>query len=190
MGSTPGWSPGWPAHGAGRRVGHRDKGLITLDGIPLIAHVVAGLTPQVENVIVSCNRNLQAYSAYSSTVVTDQRTDFKGPLSGLESTTPYLQSDYVAIVSCDMPHLPSDWVARLLISLSGPAKSEFDIAYAHDGVRAQYLCAVIKKRCLRTLSEFLDAGHRAVRDWYAMNRSMAVDFSDHGPCFRNYNALE
>lgn len=178
------------AGGAGRRVGNRDKGLLTLDGRPLVAHACDSLKPQVGTLVVSCNRNLELYHAFAPTVVIDQRENFQGPLAGLESVTPYIQSDYVAIVSCDMPHLPTGWVERVIEAMSQPGDNLPDIGYVHDGQRAQYLCAVIRRKCLPTLGTYLDAGHRAVRGWYAVHKSVAVDFSEQAACFENYNQLD
>lgn len=178
------------AGGAGRRVGNRDKGLIPFHGKPLVAHVREGLEPQVGSIIISCNRNVDEYRAFAPLVVIDRRENFQGPLSGLESVAPHIRAEYLAVVSCDMPCLPPRWVERVIESMSQTGDNIPDIGYAHDGHRAQYLCAVIRLGCLSTLSTYLDKGHRAVRGWYALNNSIAVDFSDHGACFRNYNQLD
>jgi molybdopterin-guanine dinucleotide biosynthesis protein A len=176
--------------GAGRRVGNRDKGLIPLHGKPLVAHVAEGLEPQVGSIIVSCNRNLDEYRAFAPLVVADRRQNFQGPLSGLESVAPHIQTEYIAVVSCDMPYLPPGWVQRIIKAMSQTSDNIKDIGYAHDGDRAQYLCAVIRRKCLSTLNTYLGAGHRSVRDWYGLHNSTPVDFSDHGACFRNYNQLD
>lgn len=45
------------AGGRGRRPGVRDKGLIMLQGHPLIEHVIAALAPQVDGIVINANRN-------------------------------------------------------------------------------------------------------------------------------------
>ena len=65
-----------------------------------------------------------------------------------------------------------------------------DICYAHDGKRGQYLCAAIRSQCLASLPAYLDAGQRAVRHWYAMHKSVAVDFSAQQNRFYNINEPE
>jgi molybdopterin-guanine dinucleotide biosynthesis protein A len=178
------------AGGAGRRVGHRDKGLILWQGRPLIAHVSAALKPQVADMLISCNRNFSCYEQFASHTVADTRRDFQGPLAGLEAASAAIKTELLVVVSCDMPHLPADLVERLIAPLLNVAEHSPDICYAHDGLRAQYLCAGLRKDSLSSLPQFLDAGQRAVQDWYKSRKAVAVDFSDQHDCFRNYNRLK
>ena len=85
--------------------------------------------------------------------------------------------------------MPGDLGARLLDALqeAGPGT---DISYAHDGEQAQYLCALLRTRILDSLTRKLDSGTRAVRDWYRLHQSIAVDFSTQRSCFRNINRIE
>ena len=177
------------AGGAGRRVEHRDKGLITLMGKPYIAHVSEALKPQVDKVLISCNRNFSDYANFCSTTVADTRRDFQGPLAGLEAAAPLVKTPLLVVVACDMPHLPADLVARLLAPLSSAALDAPQISYVYDGTKAQYLCAGIRRDCLLSLTRFLDDGGRAVKEWYSQQNTIAVDFSDQQTCFRNYNRL-
>jgi molybdenum cofactor guanylyltransferase len=178
------------AGGAGRRVGDRDKGLLLFQGKPFVAHVSAALQPQVARLVISCNRNFSCYEKFASHTVADGRPDFQGPLAGLEAASAAITTDLLVVVSCDMPHLPGNLVARLTAQLLTDADGTPDICYAHDGVRAQYLCAGIRRNSLDTLTPFIDAGGRAVQDWYKSHAAIAVDFSDQQGCFRNYNRLE
>ena len=49
------------AGGRGRRVGGKDKGLLIWGKEPLIQHIYKRIKPQVNQVIVSCNRNFDQY---------------------------------------------------------------------------------------------------------------------------------
>jgi molybdopterin-guanine dinucleotide biosynthesis protein A len=177
------------AGGAGRRVGHRDKGLILWQGKPLIAHVSDCLKPQVGEMLISCNRNVARYAKYTAQTVADLRANHQGPLAGLEAAAPHIRTQLLVVVGCDMPDLPANFVARLLAPLALGDDDAPEICFAHDGTRAQFLCAAMRTKCLTSLPGFLDEGHRAVRDWYACRRSIAVDFSDERDKFRNYNQL-
>jgi len=175
------------AGGAGRRVGHRDKGLLQWQGKPLIEHVVARLAPQVGELLISCNRNPALYERFAARTIADHRSDFQGPLAGLEAAASSVRTDLLVVVCCDMPQLPADLVTRLAAPLLTGHAFAPDIAYAHDGARAQYLCAGLRRECLASLTGFLDQGHRAVRDWYRTRNAIAVDFSDRAGCFQNVN---
>lgn len=176
------------AGGAGRRVGHRDKGLIPWRGKPLVAHVYDILRPQVDEILISCNRNFSHYARFSARMVADTRRDFQGPLAGIEAATRFVTSDLLVVVACDTPQLPADLVTRLIAPLLLPEDEAPLISYADDGTRAQYLCAAMRCACLGSLPAFLDGGGRAVKDWYSSSVAVAVDFSDQHSCFRNYNS--
>ncbi|MEH6593900.1 MAG: molybdenum cofactor guanylyltransferase MobA [Halioglobus sp.] len=179
------------AGGAGRRVGGEDKGLLSWQGKPLIEHVATRLSPQVDRLVISCNRNLDKYAQIGTALVQDSRADFQGPLAGIEAATPHtIDSTYTIVVACDTPLLPPDLVCRLLKPLSGETRNAFDISYANDGERDQYLCAAIRNSCLDSLKDYLANGQRAVRHWYALQRAIAVDFSDQPGAFLNYNHLD
>ena len=59
------------AGGRATRWDGRDKGLIEVWGRPMISHVLDALAPQVEQVIINANRNLDQYRAFGLAVVTD-----------------------------------------------------------------------------------------------------------------------
>ncbi len=178
------------AGGAGRRVGGRDKGLIDWRGKPLVAHVAARLRPQVGRLLISCNRNFKQYREIAQTTTADTRRDFQGPLAGLEAAAPFIRSQLLVVVACDIPLLPDDLVQRLQNHLYKPEYGEARISYADDGTQGQYLCAAIDRQCLASLTGFLDEGHRAVRLWYQRHHSTPVDFSDQAEAFKNYNHLD
>lgn len=175
------------AGGAGRRVEGRDKGLIEWRGRPLVTHVAASLAPQVDQLLISCNRNFDQYSALGAVTIADSRRDFQGPLAGIEAALPHIKGDYLAISACDTPELPQDLVQRLLQALLAAADEHCDIAFAHDGEHEQYLCAILHTSCLESLPAYLDSGQRSVRQWYRRHRYLSVDFSDEAACFRNLN---
>jgi len=178
------------AGGAGRRVGGRDKGLLSWQGAPLVEHVAQRLRPQVGRLLISCNRNREYYATLDATLVTDSRQDFQGPLAGIESAIPHISSEFLLVAPCDNPLLPLDLASRLLTDINRSDAPGVDICFAHDGERGQYLCAAIRCTALVELPAFLDQGHRAVRQWYTHQGCRSVDFSDRAECFANLNSRE
>src|SRR5258708_39599236 len=83
------------AGGQGSRMDGEDKGLVLLDGQPMIERVIARLRPQVGEVIISANRNRERYATLGYRVVPDLLANYQGPLAGMASgleaaTTPYM----------------------------------------------------------------------------------------------------
>ena len=175
------------AGGAGRRAGGRDKGLIEWEGRPLVEHVYRRIAPQVGEVLISCNRNGDRYAALSPVIEHDLRSDYQGPLAGLEAAASSIVKPLVMVVPCDTPLLPEDLAQRLLTGLEKAPEQSVAYATTRDG--GQYLCALIRTESLRSLPEFLDGGQRAVRQWYRQIGSVAVDLQDQSECFLNLNEL-
>ena len=175
------------AGGAGRRAGGLDKGLILYRGKPLVRHVLDRLMPQVDTVVVSCNRNASDYAAHCTRLVSDTRAGYLGPLAGIESALSVIETPYVLLSPCDTPHLPLDLVRRLQQAAGVGTKTPVTASIANDGSRDHYLNALIKREALHTVVEELNQGQRAVRHWLFKMDLARADFSDCPDAFRNVN---
>jgi molybdopterin-guanine dinucleotide biosynthesis protein A len=170
------------AGGQGRRMGGADKGLIDYQGRPLIEWVLAALTPQVDELVISANRNLDAYAAYGHRVLPDTLPDFPGPLAGVLAALQAVAADWLVVAPCDTPHLPRDLVLRLL----GAAQLEcVPLAVAADAARVHHGCFIVRTDQRDNLAAFLARGERAVRHWQAGLASTTVRFDAAG--FANLN---
>lgn len=172
------------AGGAGRRVGGRDKGLLRFEGTTLAQRVCSIIAPQVDELLLSCNRNRIRYAAFGYPLLTDLRAGFAGPLAGMEAALPRCRGRWLLVAPCDTPRLPPDLASRLRATL---LREELDVCYARDDRREHYLCALLRREFLATLPDFLDRGGRAVRAFYATGRSGSSDFSDCAGAFANFN---
>jgi molybdopterin-guanine dinucleotide biosynthesis protein A len=172
------------AGGRGRRMGESDKGWLELDGRPLIRHVLDRFAPQVDDVVISANRNLERYRALGHPVATDALPDFAGPLAGLHAALPLTRHDLVATVPCDSPYLPLDLVARLRAELE---RVQADIAVAAADGRVHPVFCLCRRSLWDSLGAFLAVGGRKVEAWYSGERHAIVPF-DRLEAFRNINA--
>lgn len=170
------------AGGQGRRMGGADKGLIAYQGRPLIEWVLDALAPQVGEILISANRNLDTYAAYGRRVLPDTLPDFPGPLAGVLAALDVVTADWLLVVPCDTPHLPADLALRLL----GAAQLEcVPLAVAADETRVHHSCFIVRTDQRGNLAAFLARGERAVRHWQAGLSSAAVRFD--AACFANLN---
>ena len=173
------------AGGQGRRMGGVDKGLQLLRGKPMIDWVLGRLEPQVGEIIVNANQNLEIYEKYGHRVVPDEITGFAGPLAGLHAGLKAAAHPLVVTVPCDSPFLPSDLVSRLKSSLG-----ESDLAVAKTGAQPHPVFALMKRQVRESLEAFLAAGGRKIDAWYAALKVVEVSFDDEADAFRNINTLE
>lgn len=175
------------AGGQATRMGGADKGLISLQKKPLIAHVISRLQPQVDEIIINANREILAYEAFGLLVLKDENQEFIGPLAGFALGLKHTKHDYVLTVPCDSPLLPLDLVERLN---KGMADARADIAAAcSDGDTHPVFC-LMKKSVLPSLMEYLASGERKVSAWQKSQQYVEVDFSDCGDAFVNLNTME
>jgi molybdenum cofactor guanylyltransferase len=173
------------AGGQGRRMGGTDKGLKALRGKPMVEWVLARLAPQVDEIIINANQNLEAYKAFGHRVVADEISGFAGPLAGLHAGLKAAQHDLVVTVPCDSPFLPFDLVDRLKTNLR-----ERQLAVAKTGDQPHPVFALVRKAVLGDLEAFLAGGGRKIDAWYAALEVVEVGFDDEADAFRNINTLE
>ena len=173
------------AGGRGRRMGGSDKGLQELCGRPLVAWVVERFAPQVDELLISANRNGERYAAFAHRVVPDAIPGFAGPLAGLHAALTAASHPLLASVPCDAPLLPTDLVSRLLHAMHA---SGADLAVACSGERTQPVCCLCRRDVLPSLSEFLARGGRKVEEWHALLRVQHVPFDDYADAFANINS--
>ena len=173
------------AGGRGRRMGGKDKGLLIWEKEPLITHTYKRIKPQVNQVIVSCNRNFNLYKNLVDVFVADDRDGYCGPLAGIEAASNSLLSDYAIVIPCDAPSLPLDLVERLIHPLE--TQKNVEVTYAWDGLRSQFLFTAIRSEVLSSITTCLDAGGRSLKDWHSYVKTCEVDFSDKINAFENIN---
>jgi molybdopterin-guanine dinucleotide biosynthesis protein A len=173
------------AGGQGRRMGGVDKGLQLLHGKPMVAHVLARLTPQVPEVVINANQNQDVYRRFGHPVVGDEVSGFAGPLAGLHAGMKVADTPLIATVPCDSPFLPTDLIARLRDGLG-----ERDIAVAKTGDQAHPVFALVRKDLFGNLEAYLRGGGRKIDAWYGALRFVEVPFDDEADAFRNINTLE
>ncbi len=175
------------AGGAGRRMGGEDKGLLQLKQKPLIEWVLARIAPQVNEIIISANRNLERYQSFGHAVVQDKTQGYAGPLAGIARGLLDAKHELILSVPCDTPFLPDDLVSRLY---SGLNADDYDVAVPVVAGKGQHAIALMQRRVGANLAAFLAQGGHAVHEWQAGLKRAEVDFSDAAPFFVNLNQPE
>jgi molybdopterin-guanine dinucleotide biosynthesis protein A len=175
------------AGGQGRRMGGVDKGLVDLDGRPLVAHVIARLAPQVGPLLINANQNRDGYAAFGFPVVADAVGGFAGPLAGLHAGMTRTSTPYVVSAPCDSPFLPADLVARLGSAL---AARDAQLAVARTFDQPHPVFSLLRRDVLPHLAAFLEGGGRKIDLWYATLSVVEVGFDDEAAAFRNINTRD
>jgi len=172
------------AGGLGRRMGSVDKGLQPLRGRPMVAWVIERFAPQVDQVLINANQNLERYAALGHRVIPDEIAGYAGPLAGLHRGLTEAAYELVATVPCDSPFLPHDLVARLRAALE---LRDAEIAVAKTGDQPHPVFCLCRRSVRRGLAGFLAGGGRKIDAWYAKLKVVEVAFDDNPGAFSNVN---
>lgn len=173
------------AGGAGQRMGGADKGWIHYQGRPLVQLVFERVAPQVDQMLISANRNLARYAAFGVPVLEDSDADFRGPLAGIEAGLHNAAAGWLLCVPCDSPALPRDLAQRLHAGVAGGKAAVVTLAG-----RWQPVFCLLHTSLADTLSAYLARGDRKVANWLASVDARTVDFSDQASAFANLNSPE
>lgn len=174
------------AGGQARRMGGIDKGLALLGSRPLIAWVLDCIAPQVDELFISANRNLDQYRQFDRPVLTDISPDFQGPLAGLRRTMEEATHPLILCAPCDTPFLPHDLAGRLAHALE---ESGADIALPMCGGQVHRAACLCRRNLLPGLVNFIDRGGRRVGEWQSGLRCIEVPFEDER-AFLNLNTAD
>jgi len=167
-------------------MGGVDKGLKALRGRPMVAWVLERFSPQVAEVLINANQNIDAYARLGPRVIPDEISGFAGPLAGLHRGLTEAAHDLIATAPCDSPFLPADLIARLRGALE---RDQADIAVAKTGDQPHPVFCLCRKRVLPGLTDFLSGGGRKIDAWYSRLRVAEVLFDDQPDAFSNVNTV-
>lgn len=163
----------------------QNKGLLLLAGQPMIQQVLQRLQPQIQNIVISANKNLDEYAQFNCPVISDEIAGFAGPLAGIYSVMVRMATDWLLTVPCDTPNIPADYVARM-------QRAGYDnpLCVAHDGIRQQPGFCLIHRSLQPDLLSAIHDKQLAVHRFLATYNANEVDFSDVSECFININTPE
>jgi molybdopterin-guanine dinucleotide biosynthesis protein A len=176
------------AGGRAERMGGRDKGLLALAGEPLIAHAIRRLQPQVADVMISANRNLEAYRRFGCRVVQDDEPErHQGPLAGILAAMRATGTPYVLTAPCDSPILPPDYARRMIAALE---RERAALAVASWGGFLQPVFALLPVALRDDLASYLATGDGNTGRWLCQHQPARAEFPDQLAPFRNVNTPE
>ncbi|WP_085577946.1 MULTISPECIES: molybdenum cofactor guanylyltransferase MobA [unclassified Pseudomonas] len=175
------------AGGRGQRMGGQDKGLVEWQGAPLIAHLHRKVRPLTDDLIISCNRNRERYAPFADQLVTDDETDFPGPLAGIRAGLMAARHPHLLVLPCDVPGID----AALLHSMREAAALDSDkpLMLRHDGHWEPLLC-VIPTRLSPAFEAAWDAGERSPGRVMRDLGAVALQCPDNDPRLANLNTPE
>ena len=147
-------------------MGGGQKALLEVSGVPLISRVLARLSPQVDRIAISANRDLARYEAFGHPVLKDTLSDFPGPLAGVLAGLIWGREEgftHILSVAADTPFFPH----TLRVDLEG-ARGTISMAATRDperGAMRQPTFALWPVDLADDLEASLRAGTRKIVAW-------------------------
>jgi molybdopterin-guanine dinucleotide biosynthesis protein A len=172
------------AGGKSSRMNNEDKGLMLLNNKAMISYIFDIIQENVNNVLISSNRNIEKYQKYAQ-VISDNLADFQGPLAGISKALSETKTPYLLIAPCDCPFINQILIDRLVKAMQ---KHQCDVCVAFDGEKIQPTLALIKSNLKNNLDDFLLKGQRKLGLWLTQQDIQKVDLSDEKEIFVNFNS--
>ena len=168
--------------GAGSRLAGADKPLLSVEGEPMVERVMRSMLPCVDEVVISCNRNLDRYRTYGHRIIVDEVAD-QGPLEGLRCALLQCRTDWLMSAPGDCPFVNQTIFERLRSVDIGSAQ----VKVAFDGHRQQNLFCLMHRSVGEVVSSQLSKGVRSVSKFLDLCDTACVDCSDLASGFLNVN---
>jgi molybdopterin-guanine dinucleotide biosynthesis protein A len=146
------------AGGASRRMG-RDKALLPVGGVPLVAHVAGILVEAAGSCAIVAPRG--RYEGLGFPVLADGWPG-EGPLGGIRTALESGEADWHVIAAVDLPRLRTEYLRELLAAARTAGRTAVPV-HADGGLEP--LCGVYRAGDLAELQRFFDAGGRRVKDF-------------------------
>lgn len=165
------------AGGKSSRMGE-DKGLVLLNGKPMIQYVIEALKEVVSNIIIISNN--ASYNKFCVPVYSDLIKD-KGPVGGIYTGLYHSTTELNFCISCDVPMISSDFIFWLL-NKSGNAS----ITLPMYKDKIQQMIGVYSKQVLSNFKESTEKEHLKLSQ---VNKDMACEIIDIEKEYANFDEL-
>ena len=165
------------AGGDGRRLGGKDKALISLGGIRLIDRVHKSVSPQVRLCVVCLGSNKPWGETLNLPIIKDRPASDRGPLGGIAAALAWGVSlepsiEWVVTAPVDVPFLPADLVSQLTMAGDGA-----DIVVAKSGGQVHHTIAAWKPALISDLDEAIKDHAVPVHHFQTMVRTIEVEWA-------------
>lgn len=165
------------AGGVSSRMGAA-KGVLELQGVPLILRTVKLVEPFVKSVVVVGEP--ETYAPLGLRTIPDQlfgitteKDRSKGPLFGIATALANTAEPWNLILACDLAYLTREWVAWLV---DRAVRSNAQAVVPRTAGGLEPLASVYRKECFSLIEQCLARGVRKVMD--ALN-DLVVEVVDH-----------
>jgi molybdopterin-guanine dinucleotide biosynthesis protein A len=178
------------AGGQSKRMG-RDKALLELDGIPLLTRT-CNLGLAISNVVyVVSSRDYVGVLSEGCDRIDDRVLN--GPLyafaEAFNQLGEKLQTNWILLLSCDLPYLDSDTINQWIFQLDQVPKDSIAYLAKNPQGFSEVLCGFYRIECKSSLIEYINQGGRSFQQWLRSQNVAELHWDDR-TVFFNCNTLD
>jgi len=167
------------AGGKSSRMG-QDKGLMLLNGKPMIEYIIE-IAQQISTEIIIVANN-DSYLKFNLPVFKDEFLD-KGPLAGIYTGLKNTKTEKNLILSCDVPYIQKELIEFLI---SNSEKNEITISLFQDKLHP--LIGIYAKSCLPVILEQIKLNELKVASLFEKIKTKLLNVNEFDSSnFRNIN---
>ena len=137
------------AGGKSSRMGS-DKGLLNINGQPIIQMIIEQLQPAVYKIVIVSNN--ADYEKFGLEVIPDLIKDI-GPAGGIHTALSHTHSEKIFVMSCDMPNITTKSIEYMI-----EQSSHSQIALPLNHGKTEPLFGVYSKKCLLRWQQLIEQG--------------------------------
>lgn len=160
------------AGGRSSRMG-QDKALISMGNQPLLQQVcqTAQHCAEVVYVVTPWTERYQSFLDNTVQLIQEQPLPHEpvhsphGPLVGFMQALPYVQTEWVLLLACDLPLLNPAILQSWTHHLSQAAPQTLALLPQNSQGWWEALCGFYRRRCLSDLEDFVRQGGRSFQRW-------------------------
>jgi molybdenum cofactor guanylyltransferase len=175
----------------------RDKAWVEWRGQPLLHHVLQSLKSQTPFApsqiwLSASERDTRHTDLGLAGVITDPPTHTgAGPLAGILAGLQACTSNWLLVVPCDTPSLPTDLLARLAhaVDSAHPVAVAATVVQPQASRRVHPVIALIHRQCAPLIAQQLARDDRRLMHWLQRQPHRVVSF-DAPQDFANVNDLD
>tara|TARA_Y100001970_G_C14097039_1_gene783290 strand:+ start:370 stop:990 length:621 start_codon:yes stop_codon:yes gene_type:complete len=171
--------------GKSTRIGGGIKSLKKINNKKIIDIILATLKPQIDNIIINCNKKEKSITKYDLPIVSDMKQGYLGPLAGIHAGMNWLTKnnpkiDWLITIPGDSPFIPSNLVSCFDNTISSKSK----IILAKSNLKIHPVIGAWKIDLLKDLENHINNGTRKILNWAEKYSMEFVNFSN-----KNYDPL-
>ena len=155
--------------GLNTRFSGRDKAFVTVNGRPMIEHLLSVFRPLFDDIVLVTNDPLK-YLAWDLHVVTDIFA-CRSSLTGIHAGLFHAAHSHAFFAACDAPFLQPGMVRTLLDTLAAPA----DVVIPETADGLEPLCAIYSKQCLTHIEKLLERRRYKIQSFFPSVRVKKID---------------